>query len=124
MSLSPRKILVVEDEENVRRFIRIHLEFEGFSVTEAANGREGLEKAVREKPQLVITDVMMPEMDGVTLYKTLRAGNETKDIPIIVLTVKDSFEDVQKAYLIGVNDYLTKPFDPRVLVERVHEILH
>lgn len=117
------KILVVEDEEELRRFIRRFLELEGFLVLEASNGKRALEVVHQEPPDLVVTDLMMPEMDGVELYRTMKDKEETRAIPIIVLTVKDSFDDIRYAYLIGVDEYITKPFDPAHLVKRIREIL-
>lgn len=116
------KILLVEDEESVRRFIKVYLEFEGFQVVEAGNGREALEKVREESPDLVVTDIMMPEMDGIQFYKAMKESEGTRAIPIIVLTVRNSFDDVQQAYLTGIEEYLTKPFDPKLLVEKIHEI--
>lgn len=107
----------------LRRFVKISLEFEGFKVYEAADGQEGMELVQKEMPVLVITDLMMPEMDGITFYKRMKEKKETMNIPIIVLTAKDGFQDVLDAYDNGVVMYLTKPFDPRMLVQRVHEIL-
>jgi DNA-binding response OmpR family regulator len=121
--MNTRKILIVEDEEVLRRFVKISLEFEGFKVYEAADGQEGMELVQKEMPVLVITDLMMPEMDGITFYKRMKEKKETMNIPIIVLTAKDGFQDVLDAYDNGVVMYLTKPFDPRMLVQRVHEIL-
>jgi DNA-binding response OmpR family regulator len=117
-----KKILVVEDDEGVRKFIRMHLEFAGFHVVEASNGKEGLKKIEEEKPDLIITDIMMPEMDGAALYRKLKESKETSSIPILVLTVQDSFEEVHQAYQLGVDEYLTKPFDPKLLIQRIHEI--
>ncbi|MCL5055235.1 MAG: response regulator [Firmicutes bacterium] len=121
--MSAKKILIVEDEEVVRRFIKISLEFEGFKVYEASNGEEGIVFVQKELPDLVITDLMMPEMDGVAFYKKMKEKKETMSIPIIVLTAKDAFQDIHEAYKTGVVLYLTKPFDPGMLVQRVHEIL-
>lgn len=118
-----KKILIVEDEPNVRNFVKVYLEFEGYEVVEAKNGREGLERVKADGPDLVVTDIMMPEMDGVTFYKTLRQDEKTKSLPVIVLTVKDEFEDIKYAYLIGVDEYITKPFDPQQLVRKIKEIL-
>ncbi len=121
--MEQKKILVVEDEETVRRFMKVYLEFENFRVVEASNGKEALELVLKEKPDLVVTDLMMPEMDGEQLYKAMKENEETRSIPIIVVSVKNNFDDVQAAYLKGVDDYLTKPFDPKSLVEKIREIL-
>lgn len=123
MNPDKKKILLVEDEPNVRNFVRVYLEFEGYQVVEASNGIEGLSQVQKEKPDLIVTDIMMPEMDGVQFYKTLRQREDTNRIPVIVLTVKDEFEDIKYAYLIGVDEYVTKPFDPQHLVSKIKEIL-
>lgn len=123
MNPDKKKILLVEDEPNVRNFVRVYLEFEGYQVVEASNGIEGLSQVQKEKPDLIVTDIMMPEMDGVQFYKTLRQREDTNKIPVIVLTVKDEFEDIKYAYLIGVDEYVTKPFDPQHLVSKIKEIL-
>lgn len=123
MGSASKKILIVEDEPNVRNFVKVYLEFEGYQVVEAKNGKEGLDQVKAEQPDLVVTDIMMPEMDGVTFYKTLRQDEKTKNLPVIVLTVKDEFEDIKYAYLIGVDEYVTKPFDPQQLVRKIKEIL-
>jgi two-component system OmpR family response regulator len=117
-----KTILVVEDEEGIRSFMRAYLESENFNVLEASNGKEGLEVLSKEKPDLIITDIMMPVMDGVEFFKEVRNQPETKDIPVIMLTVKDEFSDIKYAYLLGVEEYITKPFDPNVLVNRIKQV--
>jgi two-component system KDP operon response regulator KdpE len=121
--LEKKIILVVEDELNIRRIIKITLEMEGFTVIEAQNGVEALEMAEKHRPHLIITDIMMPEMDGIQFYMSLKEMPEAVDTPVIVLTAKSQSEDVKYATLLGVDEYLSKPFNPPDLVDRVKGML-
>jgi two-component system KDP operon response regulator KdpE len=113
-------ILVVDDEPRMLRFVRMNLELEGYLITTAANGMEAL-KAVREElPDLVLLDVMMPEMDG---YETLEHIRQTSSVPVIMLTVKAEEEDKVRGLELGADDYVTKPFSPRELASRVKAAL-
>ena len=113
-------ILIVDDEARIIRFVRINLEIEGFEVIEAGNGLEALESIRKNMPDLVLLDVMMPEMDG---FETLRTIREFSDVPVIMLTVRNSEEDKVQGLDLGADDYITKPFSPRVLVSRVRAVL-
>jgi two-component system KDP operon response regulator KdpE len=121
--LEKKIILVVEDELNIRRIIKITLEMEGFTVIEAQNGVEALEMTEKHRPHLIITDIMMPEMDGIQFYMSLKEMPEAVDTPVIVLTAKSQSEDVKYATLLGVDEYLSKPFNPPDLVDRVKGML-
>jgi DNA-binding response OmpR family regulator len=123
MSGDKKTILVVEDDTHIREIIKIVLEMENFKVIEASNGREALDVVSHTIPDLIITDIMMPEMDGIQFYLTLKESDETSSIPVFVLTVKSQFEDIKYAALLGMDEYITKPFDPRYLVEKVRSIL-
>ncbi len=115
-----RTILVVDDEERMRIFIRMNLELEGFRVVEAKDGYEALEKVRDELPDLVILDVMMPRMDG---FETLRYIREVSDVPVIMLTVRNTEADRVRGLELGADDYVGKPFSPRELVSRVRAVL-
>ncbi|MCL5055047.1 MAG: response regulator [Firmicutes bacterium] len=117
-----KKILIVEDEDGIRAFVKAYLESEGFKVLEASNGKEGLDMVLKEIPDLIITDIMMPVMDGIEFFKEVRKLPEAKDLPVIMLTVKDEFNDIKYAYLLGVEEYITKPFDPSLLVSRIRQV--
>jgi DNA-binding response OmpR family regulator len=117
-----KKILIVEDEDGIRAFVKAYLESEGFEVLEASNGKEGLDVVLKETPDLIITDIMMPVMDGIEFFKEVRKLPEAKDLPVIMLTVKDEFNDIKYAYLLGVEEYITKPFDPSLLVSRIRQV--
>lgn len=114
------RILVVDDEERMVRFIRLNLEHDGFEVLVAFNGRQALERVREDLPDLVLLDVMMPEMDGFEVLSLLR---EFSDVPVIMLTARSTEEDIVRGLELGADDYITKPFSPRVLVSRVRAVL-
>jgi len=111
---------VVDDEPRIIRFVRINLEMDGCRVIEAHNGLEALDQVREKLPDIVLLDVMMPEMDG---FETLRMIREVSNVPVIMLTVRNSEEDKVRGLDLGADDYITKPFSPRELVSRVRAIL-
>jgi two-component system KDP operon response regulator KdpE len=113
-------ILVVDDEPRMTRFIRMNLELEGYRVIEAHNGSEALDKVRTNLPDLVILDVMMPEMDG---FETLELLRETSNVPVVMLTVRADEEDKVRGLGLGADDYVTKPFGARELTSRVKAVL-
>lgn len=113
-------VLVVDDETRIIRFVRINLEMEGFSVIEANDGLQALDKVREQIPDVVLLDVMMPELDG---FETLRMIREISDVPVIMLTVRNTEEDKVRGLDAGADDYITKPFSPRELVSRVRAVL-
>ncbi len=113
-------ILVVDDEPRMTRFIRMNLELEGYHVIEAHDGIEALDKVRSDLPDLVILDVMMPELNG---FETLRMLREISDVPVIMLTVRDEEEDKVRGLELGADDYVTKPFSARELASRVKAVL-
>jgi len=115
-----RKILVVDDEERMVRFIRLNLEHDGFRVIEAFNGNQAINKARSSLPDLVLLDVMMPDLDG---FEVLRVLREVSSVPVIMLTAKGEEEDRVRGLELGADDYVTKPFSPRELVSRVRAVL-
>lgn len=117
------KILVVDDEQDVVDLVEYNLKSAGFSVLKAYDGKEGFKKAKENKPDLIILDIMLPEMDGFEVCKLLRRERETSSIPIIMLTAKAAEVDRVVGLEIGADDYLTKPFSPRELVLRVKALL-
>jgi two-component system KDP operon response regulator KdpE len=119
-STEDKLILAVDDEPRMIRFVRMNLELEGFQVTEATSGIEALEKVRDELPDLVLLDVMMPEMDG---YETLERLREISTVPVIMLTVKGEEEDRIRGLELGADDYVTKPFSPRELASRIRAVL-
>jgi DNA-binding response OmpR family regulator len=114
------KILIIEDDIKISDLVRLYLEREGFIVAVADGGKQGLEKFAKEKPDLIILDLMLPEVDGLTIAKSVRAKNNT---PIIMLTSKDEETDKIVGLEVGADDYVTKPFSPKELVARVKALL-
>lgn len=115
-----QKILVVDDEHNIRDLAQLYLEKEGFLVESAADGNEAIAKFQQVQPAMVILDVMMPGMDGFEVCRELRRGS---DVPILMLTARSDDVDKIVGLEIGADDYMTKPFNPRELVARVKAIL-
>jgi len=113
-------ILIVDDEPRIRDFVRMNLELEHYHVIEASDGLEALEKVREHLPDLVILDVMMPEMDG---FETLHALREVSTVPVIMLTVRQSEQDRIRGLDLGADDYLAKPFSPRELLLRIRALL-
>lgn len=118
-----KKILVVDDEPGVVEIVRVNLEWEGYEICEAFNGQEGWNRVRSEKPDLVILDVMMPEMSGLELLERIKAEPGVCDIPVVMLTVRARDVDVAQALEKGAVEYLIKPFDPLDLVQVVKKIL-
>ena len=118
-----QRILVVDDEPDVLELVEYNLSGAGFSVITASDGAEALAKIRTHQPDLVILDVMMPEMDGTELCKLLRRDPATADIPIILLTARAGESDRVLGFELGADDYVTKPFSPRELVLRVKSLL-
>ncbi|NBS13360.1 DNA-binding response regulator [bacterium] len=116
------RILVVENEPDVRMLLRTNLQAAGFDVLEGANGPEGLAIAKHDLPAVIILDLMMPEMNGIEVCRDLRKHPSTSRIPILMLTAKEGKEDMVDAFEAGADDYVTKPFSMRELVLRVRAV--
>ena len=117
-----RKILTCDDEKNIVRLIQVNLERQGYEVVTAYNGRECLEKVASEKPDLVVLDLMMPEMTGFEVLEELKKNPETQNIPVIMLTARTQDQDVLRGWQSGVECYLTKPFNPIELLTFIKRI--
>ncbi|MGW8250346.1 MAG: response regulator transcription factor [Anaerolineales bacterium] len=115
-----RRILVVDDEERMVRFIRLNLEHDGFQVIEAYRGTKAIDSLRSNMPDLVLLDVMLPDIDG---FEVLRIIRETSTVPVIMLTAKGEEDDRIRGLELGADDYITKPFSPRELVSRVRAVL-
>jgi two-component system alkaline phosphatase synthesis response regulator PhoP len=118
-----KKILVIEDEKDVVELLRHYLEKENFALKEAGDGFSGLKKARAENFDLVILDIMLPEMDGLEVCKELRSDPKTASLPIIMLTARGEETDKIVGLELGADDYVTKPFSPKELVARVKALL-
>lgn len=119
----PRRILVVEDELDLAELLRYNLNIVGHRADVVHNGLEAIEAARREKPDLIILDIMLPEVDGLEVAKQLKAADETAQVPIIFLTAKSSDDDQITGLDLGADDYVTKPFSVKVLLARVEAAL-
>jgi two-component system phosphate regulon response regulator PhoB len=117
------RILVVDDEEDILELVRFHLAREGYQLTLAATGEEAVKKARLETFDLIVLDLMLPGLDGLEVAKALKADARTKAVPIVMLTAKGEDADVVTGLEIGADDYITKPFSPRVLTARVKAVL-
>lgn len=121
--MAKEKILLVEDEDDIRELVKYNLSKDGFRVTTAASGEEGLKLARAQAPDLVLLDLMLPGIDGLEVCKILRNDPDTAGIKIVMLTAKGEEADVVSGLELGADDYIAKPFSPRVLVARLRAIL-
>jgi DNA-binding response OmpR family regulator len=117
------RVLLVDDDPVILKLLQVNFEMEGYTVSTANDGVEGLEKARAERPDIVLLDIMMPRMDGLEVTRALKGDDATKAIPIILLSAKAQASDVKAGKDMGADDYLTKPFDPLELLDRVKELL-
>jgi len=117
------RVLVVDDEADIVSTIEYRLKFNEIDVITAANGKEGLEKAANEKPDLILLDINMPVMDGHEMLERMKHSSDLKDIPVIMLTAFSDAKDVAKAADLGVADYITKPFDFTDLMGKISKAL-
>jgi two-component system, OmpR family, phosphate regulon response regulator PhoB len=113
------RILIIEDERGLTDVLTYKLEGEGYEVAVAHDGQEGLRKAQMHLPDVIILDLMLPGMDGLEVCRQLRAGERTRNVPILILTAKAEETDQVVGFTMGADDYVTKPFSPKVLVQRI-----
>ena len=118
-----KKILVVEDHPDASNLLTRQLSILGFPVILANNGMEAVEKAIEEKPDLILMDIRMPGMDGREATRKIRSNPETKDIPILATTVLDREAELTECIEAGCNDYIVKPFTPKQLASRIEKLL-
>ena len=118
-----QKILVCDDEANIRNIMDFSLEAEGFLVVPTADGESALQAAMTEEPDLVILDVMMPGADGLTVCRELKQNPRTRHIPILILTARAGKDAREQGLEAGADEYITKPFSPQRLVDKVNELL-
>jgi CheY-like chemotaxis protein len=118
----PLRVLVVEDDDVIRDLISVNLELEGFDVVPAVDGQDALDKIGDADPDVVTLDVMMPRLDGWATVERLRANPETADVKIVLLSARAQESDLQRGEKLGVDAYLTKPFDPDELIDVVRRL--
>jgi two-component system alkaline phosphatase synthesis response regulator PhoP len=119
-----RKILIIEDDVSTSQFLSYTMEREGYQAITALNGIDGLKKALAEKPDLIILDLMLPGLDGFELCHRLRAYPATADIPVLILSAKAQDADKSAAFKVGANCYIVKPADPAKVVDAVKDMLN
>ena len=118
-----QKILIVEDEPEIAELIRMHMDRNGFQTTVVHSGKAGIDEITRSMPDCVLLDLMLPDLDGLEVCRRLRRHEETEKLPVIMVTAKGEESDVVTGIELGADDYITKPFSPRVLVARVKSVL-
>ena len=118
-----RTALVVEDEPEIADLVKFHLEREGVDVTITRSGRRALELARKSIPDLLVLDLMLPDLDGLEVCRRLKENDETKKIPVVMLTARGSEADIVAGIEMGADDYVTKPFSPRVLMARLQNAM-
>ena len=121
--MAKNKILVIEDDDDIQELITYNLVREGYLVSSTTSGEAGLEAARRSAPDLVLLDLMLPGIDGLEVCRMLRADHRTAAVPIVMLTAKGEETDVVTGLEVGADDYITKPFSPKVVVARIRNIL-
>jgi len=121
--MSKNTILIVEDEEDIRTLLTYNLGKEGFSVTAVESGELGLQHAIENHPDLIILDLMLPGMDGLSVCRALKNSDNTRQIPIIIASAKGEEADIITGLEMGADDYVTKPFSPKVLIARIHALM-
>jgi two-component system, OmpR family, alkaline phosphatase synthesis response regulator PhoP len=122
-SATAKKILVVEDDKDILQLVKLYLENEGFRTITAANGAEALKLVKAEHPDLIVLDLMLPEIDGLEVCRKLRVAPQTAMLPIIMLTAKSEESDTIVGLELGADDYVGKPFSPKALVARIKALL-
>ncbi len=116
-------VLVIDDDPVILELLRVNFEIEGFDVLTARDGDEGLDLAKSNHPDVVISDIMMPRRDGLQLLSDLKGDPRTEDLPVILLSAKAQKSEVQHGLDLGADDYITKPFDPIKLIERLNAVV-
>ncbi|HMO50601.1 MAG TPA: response regulator transcription factor [Kiritimatiellia bacterium] len=121
--MAREKILVVEDEEDILELIKYNLTKEGYQVSVAMTGETAMEAAKRNQPDVILLDLMLPGMDGLEVCKLLKHDADTMNIPIVMLTAKGEESDIVTGLELGADDYMTKPFSPKVVIARIRNLL-
>jgi CheY-like chemotaxis protein len=120
--MAPATVLVVDDDPVIVKLLQVNFEMDGYDVLTAGDGAEGLARAQADRPDIIVCDVMMPKMNGLEVAAALKGDQDTKDIPIILLSAKAQTSDIQAGKDVA-DEYITKPFDPLELLERVSTLI-
>jgi two-component system phosphate regulon response regulator PhoB len=123
MAVPKTQILIIEDEEDIRELVRYNLERENLAVTEAESGEAGLKSAGQKRPDLILLDLMLPGKDGLQICRELKRNEATRDIPVVMMTAKGEESDIVTGLEMGAEDYIVKPFSPKVMVARIKAVL-
>ncbi|MBT3182003.1 MAG: response regulator transcription factor [Deltaproteobacteria bacterium] len=118
----PKKILIVEDEVMLLETMKTRLEFSGYEVVIAENGKDGAFKAISEKPDIILADLMMPELSGFDMIKIIRSNSDLKEVPIIAVSALGRDEDMKKAKEVGANEYVVKPYNSADLLKKIEDL--
>jgi len=121
--VSKGKVLVVDDEIYIVHILDFSLGMEGYEVITALDGEQALERLESEKPDMIVLDIMMPKLDGYEVCRSIKSNPATRHIPVILLSAKGRNVDQKMGFDVGADDYITKPFSPRKLVERINQLL-
>ncbi len=117
------RVLVVDDDPMVTRLVRINLELENFEVEEAWDGKTAMRMMRENRPDLLVLDIMMPQMDGWEILKLVREDEQLRDLPVVVLTAKVQEEDIARGWRMGADGYIVKPFNPVILADALRKVL-
>ncbi len=121
--MSQRKVLVIEDDEDIIELITYNLKRDGYIITTATSGEDGLRRLKMESPSIILLDLMLPGIDGLEVCRTIKGDSATKNVPVIMLTAKGEDADIVTGLEMGADDYMVKPFSPRVLLARIKTVL-
>ncbi len=121
--MGKKKILLVEDESVLLNMVKMRLEANNYEVISAFDGQEGLEKARKERPDLIILDLMLPKLDGYKVCRMLKFDEKYKKIPIIIFTARAQQSDEEMGFEVGADAYITKPFEPQMLLAKIKELI-
>ncbi len=121
--MNKKKILFIEDEKDMLEMVRFRLEQEGYEVICASDGHDGLEKAHKENPDMVLLDLMLPKMDGYEVCRRLKSDEQYKKIPIAIFTARAAEKEEKLGYECGADEYITKPFEPENFINRIKKLL-
>ncbi|MDH5559500.1 MAG: response regulator [Deltaproteobacteria bacterium] len=119
-----RKVLIVDDEKKIRDLVAFRLEFKGYQVQNASNGTEAIQSVEKDPPELIVLDIMMPDITGYEVCKRLKSDEKTKKIKIILLTAKGRKQDEEEGFSVGADAYMTKPFRANILLDKIEELLN